>query len=81
MLCAGTRGVCRFPRLGDGSQEFHQVVPHLGAPILALLGMQRPALLLPCLSVCFLSQRGSVHLCGGPVRRVSCVSNSVGIPL
>lgn len=78
MLWAGTRGVCRFPRLGDGSQAFHQVVPHSGTPILALLGMQRPTLLLPCLNSCF---SPGVALCIYAVRRVSCVSNSLGIPL
>lgn len=50
---AGIHGVCRIPRLGDGSPAFHHVVPHLGTLILPLLWMQRPAPFLPCLSFCF----------------------------
>lgn len=78
MLWAGTRGVSQLPPLGDGRAAFHRVVPHLGTPMLALLWVQRPALFLLCLSFCF-SPR--VALCIYPVRRVNCVSNSLGIPL
>lgn len=69
MLWAETRG--GFSGWVVAARRF----THLGTPILALLGMQSPWLVLVCLSFCS-SHAGSLHVSGGPVRKVDCISLS-----
>lgn len=64
------------PQAGDGSQAFHPGVPRLGHPSWHRCGCR--GLHCSCSASAFVSLP---HLSSGSVRKVSCVSNSLGIPL